>query len=353
MYAGYRSIGMWCRNPTCCLSSDGGARDRLVGNHPIVVFSPSLDLVCQFTLPIIHTRHRTCAAARVRLLARALRLRLTHACAQHGTQHGTLSNGEVCARFLCLVRLPEVEKRMPQPSWSQANGWSPVCVRLCAVMLPDSEKRLPQPSWPQAYGRSPVCVLAWTSSAELVAKVIAHPSTLQCFGRSQQIGHGMNSQSATCTRACHMPTPALHQQRQLNTATGHALSHAAHKQASQHGTRDEDLTHATPTFPQIPHRLHLTHTGHTHTPHQRSGRGHPNDSKRAPISHHHAGEHISRVTVIALAFQRATHLSRRCSARSRDQVEIKSRSSRDQVEILPMRQRSSPWPCPSPLYRTP
>ena len=125
-----------------------------MGNHPIVVFSPSLDLVCQFTLPIIHTRHRTCAAARVRLLARALRL--THACAQHGTQHGTLSNGEVCARFLCLVRLPEVEKRMPQPSWSQANGWSPVCVRLCAVMLPDSEKRLPQPSWSQAYGRSPV-----------------------------------------------------------------------------------------------------------------------------------------------------------------------------------------------------
>ena len=62
---------------------------------------------------------------------------------------------------------------------------------------------MPQPSWSQANGWSPVCVLAWTSSAELVAKVIAHPSTLQCFGRSQQIGHGMNSQSATCTRACH------------------------------------------------------------------------------------------------------------------------------------------------------
>ena len=47
---------------------------------------------------------------------------------------------------------------------------------------------------------------------------------------------------------------------QLNTATGHALSHAAHKQASQHGTRDEDLTDAMPTFPQIPHSLHLTHS---------------------------------------------------------------------------------------------
>ena len=121
---------------------------------------------------------------------------------------------------------------------------------------------------------------------------------------------------------------------------GHApLLALFHKQASQHGTRDEDLTDAMPTFPQIPHSLHQTHTGHTH---QRSGRGHPNDSMRAPISHHHAGEHISCVTVIALAFQRATHLSRRCSARSRDQV-----------EILPTRQRSSPWPCPSPLFRTP
>ena len=272
MYAGYRSIGMWCRNPTCCLSSDGGARDRLVGNHPIVVFSPSLDLVCQFTLPIIHTRHRTCAAARVRLLARALRL--THACAQHGTQHGTLSNGEVCARFLCLVRLPEVEKRMPQPSWSQANGWSPVCVRLCAVMLPDSEKRLPQPSWPQAswqaYGRSPVCVLAWTSSAELVAKVIAHPSTLQCFGRSQQIGHGMNSQSATCTRACHMPTPALHQQRHTGTKQDSSTPPQATLSHTRRTSKPRNTAHATktshtqrPRFLKFP--LHLTHTGHTHT----------------------------------------------------------------------------------------
>ena len=35
-------------------------------------------------------------------------------------------------------------------------GRSPVCVRLCLVRLLDCEKRLPQPSCSQAYGWSPV-----------------------------------------------------------------------------------------------------------------------------------------------------------------------------------------------------
>ncbi|KOO53513.1 hypothetical protein Ctob_015869, partial [Chrysochromulina tobinii] len=36
--------------------------------------------------------------------------------------------------------------------------WPCELVRICLLRLPDCEKRLPQPSWLQAYGRSPVCV---------------------------------------------------------------------------------------------------------------------------------------------------------------------------------------------------
>ena len=63
----------------------------------------------------------------------------------------------VCVR-LCLVRWSDRVKRSLQPSWLQANGRSPVCVRLCLVRWPDCVKRLPQPSWSQAYGRSPICI---------------------------------------------------------------------------------------------------------------------------------------------------------------------------------------------------
>ena len=38
---------------------------------------------------------------------------------------------------MCLLRLPDCVKRLLQPSWLQAYGRSPVCVRLCAVRWPD------------------------------------------------------------------------------------------------------------------------------------------------------------------------------------------------------------------------
>ena len=36
---------------------------------------------------------------------------------------------------MCVLRVPFVEHVYPQPSASQANGRSPVCVRACATML--------------------------------------------------------------------------------------------------------------------------------------------------------------------------------------------------------------------------
>ena len=38
---------------------------------------------------------------------------------------------------MCLLRLPDCVKCLLQPSWLQAYGRSPVCVRLCAVRWPD------------------------------------------------------------------------------------------------------------------------------------------------------------------------------------------------------------------------
>lgn len=44
---------------------------------------------------------------------------------------------------------------MPQPSNKQANGRSPVWVRMCAVRVPDCLNVAPQPSNKHSYGLSP------------------------------------------------------------------------------------------------------------------------------------------------------------------------------------------------------
>ena len=70
-------------------------------------------------------------------VARAFAMRLPRAARQSPSVAG---RSPVCVR-LCLVRSPDREKRLPQPSWSQANGRSPICMRLCAVRLLAPEKR--------------------------------------------------------------------------------------------------------------------------------------------------------------------------------------------------------------------
>ncbi|KOO24206.1 hypothetical protein Ctob_003017 [Chrysochromulina tobinii] len=85
---------------------------------------------------------------------------------------------------ICDLRLPDREKRLPQPSWLQANGRSPVCVRLCAVRWPDREKRSLQPSWSQAYGRSPVCVRLCLVRLSDREKRSPQPSWSQVYGWS-------------------------------------------------------------------------------------------------------------------------------------------------------------------------
>ena len=84
--------------------------------------------------------------------------RRTHSRSSHRCS-GTLWLQQPCELVrICLLRWPNREKRLPQPSWMQAYGRSPVCTRLClcVVRLLECVKCLPQSSW--ATTRTPATI---------------------------------------------------------------------------------------------------------------------------------------------------------------------------------------------------
>ena len=87
-----------------------------------------------------------------------------------------------CFKWTLACRFFSSERANLRPHWSQANGFSPVCVRMCVVKWSEREKpRMQIRHW---NGFCPVWIRMWRVNSSDRLKRRSQESTGQAYGRS-------------------------------------------------------------------------------------------------------------------------------------------------------------------------